>query len=104
MENAHLIAKILEDWKNDYNDNADNKCIVSIINLLNKEVGKIKKEKLDFTDWFCHSGYIMRPFPEESGVYLFDNHSVEDLEELYENPKTLNELYNIFEQNKKQNE
>ena len=69
--------------------------------LTAKAIGKLRGSKLDFTDWFCHSGYIMRPFPEESGVYLFDNHNVDNLEELYENPKTLNELYYIFEQNNK---
>lgn len=72
--------------------------------LTSKAIGKLRGSKLDFADWICKSGWIIRPFPEESDVYLFDDHSNDDLEELYENPKTLNELYDIFEQTKKQNE
>lgn len=51
---------------------------------------------IKFAEWLNDTNWIRRPFEEESGIYLYDDHSEEIKNDIYVNPKTINELYDIF--------
>ena len=51
-------------------------------------------EMENFCNWKDDTGWIRRPFPEKSGVYLYDDHGVEDFN--FDNGKTHSELLQIY--------
>lgn len=57
-----------------------------------------EEEMEHFSNWKDDTGWLRRPFPEKSGVYLWDDHSVEDFN--FDNGKTHSDLLKLYNERK----